>query len=239
MNKKAKFILAVMILAAVSIFFLLSPFFYVTEIVVNGNLTVGGDEIIKRAGLEKKINIFLLSSKETEKKIKENFYVESAVLTKQLPSSVVVTVTERRLCGYIEYAGDMYLYIDDNGRVLEINRHKSQPLPVINGLNFDRFRLGEQLVTENPSALRSVVVYARLLVIYNLLDIISHIDVSDAQNIRMRVNNIDIHFGGTRDADEKIRTMKASLENLPDAKNIRGILYITDVSGRYIFRILT
>ena len=61
---------------------------------------------------------------------------------------MVISLTERKVRAYVPYMGS-YLYIDEFGRVLEINSQMSSALPVVTGLKFDTFMLGEKINAEN------------------------------------------------------------------------------------------
>jgi hypothetical protein len=205
---KIALIIGVFVLAV--ILFLLSPYFYINEINVHGSETIAENEILSRAGIESGTNIFVYNTKEARKRIMENLYIDSVVFD---------------------------LYIDENGRVIEINSTYTEPLPVVVGLRFDRFRLGDILEVEDTFAFRSVVRYARLLYQYQLMDRISRIDVSDSSNTRVFFHQIEFNVGDDWEADEKVRSMEEIINNLPNAELIRGFVDLREIRAQYVLKI--
>jgi len=222
-----------------AIMFMLSPFFQLTEITVTGNLQIDEAEILNRSGLDTPTNFFLFSPNQARRYIMENHYIEHVSFDRILPNTLEVTVWERFLSGYIEYMEGLFLYIDENGRVLEVRSYKREELPVITGLRFYHVHLGELLEVDNPAAFSTVVTYARLLNRFELTGVISQIDVSDPENTRMRLYNIEVYLGDTRNAHEKILTLREIVNEWPVVRDVPGFLDLRNPGAEYIFRILT
>ena len=130
-----------------------------------------------------------------------------------------------------------YLYIDEYGRVLEINKEMAKALPVVTGLQFDSFVVGETIDADNKKAFDIMVDVAQLMNKYELLDIVVKIDVSDTDKIMAFVNKIEINLGDMSNGDQKIRTMAEVVKNI--ASNDRGTLDLSDLSKPIVFKYLT
>jgi len=239
MRKSFKLVIGICIVASATVLFMFSPFFTITDVTITGCETVQMQEIIERAGLSGPVNFFTYSANKAKTRIKENLYIKGLSVSKEIPNSVHISVTERRPCGYVEYMQGKYLYIDDDGFIIEIKSDIDKSLPIVTGIAFDKFQLGKCLDVDDPSAFKAVVTYARMLLKHELIDVVSYIDISDTHNTVIRIYNIEVQIGDTNNADEKIRTMKAVIDTLPNMDSIRGFLDIREISSQYIFKLLT
>ena len=219
--------------------FMLSPFFNFTEITVSGNAQIDCAEILSRARLDSPTNFFLFNQHQARQGVMENHFIDQVGFRRIFPNGLEVTVRERFLSGYIEYLEGMFLYIDENGRVLEVRSYMKEELPIITGLRFSHMQIGETLEVHNPAAFSTVVTFARLLNRHELTGHISQIDVSDPSNTRLRIYNIEVYLGDTRHAHEKISTLREIANEWPMLQNARGFLDLREPGPQYIFRILT
>jgi len=149
---------------------------------------------------------------------------------------MVIQVKERKARGYVSFMG-AYLYIDEEGRVLETQTTYHEALPIVTGLKFDSFLLGEVLPVENKDSLQVVLQMSQLMKKYNLLDIVVEIDVTDPKDVYANVNKVLIHLGDMKDADQKVRIMGEIMKTIP--KEDRGTLDLRDLNKPIIFQYLT
>ncbi len=237
MRFKAFFVISLFIVLATA--FLASPAFDIKNTEISGLDLISQEDILKAAQLERYKNIFLAGSGSIKKRILENTYVEDVTVQKILPNTIVIAVTERRLSAYIEFMKGTFLYLDDNGRVIDVNTSFTQPLPVVVGLPFSHFTLGQVLEVEDQDVFDVMVTLGRLFNKYNLENDIVRVDLSNANDIHLFVNELDVQFGDISDADQKIRTLLAILENLPYQDTAKGFLDMRDISKPAVFRLLT
>ena len=232
-------IIIVLSIIFIGISVIISPLFHITEVIVSGNLQIEAEEIITRAGLDGSANILLFNQRRAGKSIMENHFVDFVSFQRTLPGSLEITVQERFLSGFIEYLEGMFLYIDENGRVISVRSYMKEDLPIITGLRFSQVHLGQILEVDNPAAFGTVVTYAQLINRHELSGIISQIDVSDPDNTRLRLHNIKVYLGDTRGANEKILTLREIVNEWPAVSDARGFLDMRELSREYIFRNLT
>ncbi len=84
------------------------------------------------------------------------------------PSSILITVYEKALAGYIAYM-DSYMYFDKDGYVVECVRTPDiAGVPQIAGLSFPYMVLGELLPVKNEAVFDSVMELTKLLTKYEL-----------------------------------------------------------------------
>lgn len=78
-------------------------------------------------------NIFKFNKLEVINNIKENAYVEDAKVSRKLPGTVKITITEREP-KYMLQLADSYAYINNQGYILEITTEKLE-LPILIGIS--------------------------------------------------------------------------------------------------------
>ena len=218
--------------------FLVSPFFHIDEIIIQGNSRISETEIRNRLDIGGNSNILFIDTAAARKRIMGNLYIGDVTFRRELPDRLYVIVHERRPSAYVEHSPGSFLVLDDFGRVLEMRPQFREALPLLEGLQFTRAQLGEILEVENETDFASVVQYTQLLVAHNLIHRITHINVSDPANIRILIDYSEFHMGGVADADAKVRTIVAVLEAMPDANIRRGSMNLQNNGKYFIFKLL-
>ena len=109
-------------------FFIYTDFFAIREIVVHGNDYIEEKEIIKLSHIDLGMNIFMLNKSNVEDKIRRHSFVKEASVSLELPDRIVLTIQERDLSCIIPFEDGIFIYIDEEGVVLE----KSQVLKSYN-----------------------------------------------------------------------------------------------------------
>lgn len=232
----AKFVIGFLLLMILIAGVLFSPLFAVQEILSQGTERFTTGQLAEMISLSQGDNLVLFSKSKAEKTLEQDPYIADAKLSKSLPHSITIQVTERKARGYVPYMG-AYLYIDEEGRVLETQSAFYETLPVVRGLRFDSFVLGEVLPAENKEALLAVLQMSQMMKKYNLLDLVLEIDVSDTEDIYAYVNHVEIRLGSMHDSDQKIRILGEIVKTIPEED--RGSLDLRDLSKPIIFRYLT
>ncbi|WP_352400998.1 FtsQ-type POTRA domain-containing protein [Anaerotignum sp.] len=232
----SKYIIGFLLLVIVIAGILFSPLFAVKEIRSEGAEHFTTTELAAMISLSQGDNLILFGKSKAEKILEQDPYIAQAKLKAELPGTMVVEVKERKVRGYVPYMG-AYLYIDEEGRVLETQNVYHDALPVVRGLNFDSFLLGEVLPVENADALQIVLQMSQMMKKYNLLDLVVEIDVTDPKDIYAYVNKVEIRLGDMADSDQKVRIMGEIVKTIP--KEDRGTLDLRDLRKPIIFQYLT
>ena len=238
-NLKFKLAVAAGAVSLSIILFLLSPFFSVQEIIISGYDFVGRMEINSRLDIGSTDNLLTINTRAARRRLMENLYIGSVTFRRDFPGRLYVDVQERRLTAYVEHMPGSFLFIDEFGRVLEVRTYITINRPIVTGLNFVKFALGEILEVPDSAAFGVVVHYAQLLNRYGITYRVSHIDVSDINNTRIRIGHLEFNVGNINNGDEKIRTIVEILRQLPDAESMRGFVDLREIRRDYIFEILT
>lgn len=197
------------------------PVFNIKDINVTGLGRLTKDEVLKSASLAANSNFFLFSSLKAKKELTKNPYIESVEIVKVFPNLVSLHVNERKVCGYVQDTGN-FIYIDKDGRVLDVKESFTERLPVIVGLKYLSYSKGEILKVESTSAFNTVVLLANLFGAYELEQDIIRVDIKNEDDIRMFIYNIEVKMGNVSEANDKIRYLKAILEQLTDEEKQRG-----------------
>lgn len=240
MKRGLKFKIAMVIggIALALVLVLVSPIFHVREVVVLGNHRVCETDIKARLNIAGNSNIFLINWGNARRAILGNLHIEDVSFSRELPGRLYVSIQERRLSAYVEHEPGSFLFLDENGRVLEIRNYITELLPRLDGLQFTRFQLGEILEVSDEINFINIMQYTQLLTLHGLINQITHINVSDPANIRILVNYLEFHVGGIQDADAKVRTIAEKLYRLPNAHIIRGFVDIREIRSEYFLVLL-
>lgn len=216
--------------------FLFSPLFAVKTITTKGAVKYTSNELAEKISLNVGENLIFFGRGRAEKILEEDPYIADAKLRMELPGTMVIEVVERKVRGYVPYMG-AYLYIDEEGRVLETQNTYYEALPQVKGLQFDSFVLGEVLPVANKDALLVVLQISQMMQKYNLLDIVVQVDVSNSKDVYAYVNQIEIRLGNMEGGEQKIRVMAEIVKTIPEGD--RGTLDLRDLNKPLVFQYLT
>ena len=134
-NTSFLYIAALVCLLAVGLFmFTKSDFFMVQEVRIQGMDNVAEEEIVKLLGTVKGQNIFLTDNKALAERIKLHPLVDTAIVKKELPVTIVVNIQERVPVALI-LNEDGVVEVDKQGTILRF--HETWPKtsnPVVTGV---------------------------------------------------------------------------------------------------------
>ena len=239
MSKKFKAFFYFFLVVAMAVLVVTSPLFQITEVVVSGTRRISRNTVLEKIGLDDTTNVLTFNILAARRELLKNQYIEDAVFkVDYLNKTISIEIYERTLSGYVHYKNDSYLYIDQHGRVLEVATYGTEKLPIVVGLDFSDFAVGNILDVTNPNSFHNIVTLANLFSKYDMESDFIKVDVSKDNDIRLFTNSLDVSFGGIEDADAKISTLKVIMEDL-NSKNLKGFLDIRDINRSYHFRMLT
>ena len=218
---------------------LLSPVFAMKNVAAEGVSHYNASQLCEMVGLSQGDNIFLFGKGKAAQTLEKDPYIADAKVSMRVPDTIVFEIKERKVRGYVPYMGS-YLYIDEAGRVLDVQEACHEALPQVKGLVFGNFTLGEVIPVENTEALDVVLNISQLMEKYELLDLVVEIDVSNPENIYAYVNQVQIILGDMENGDTKIRYMAEIMKTIPEED--RGTLDLSELdkpNGMVVFRYLT
>lgn len=199
------------------IYTLMSPIFNIYEITVQGNTKISTETIISLSELNIGDNIFDFRKSDIESNIKQNAYIDTVQIKRMLPNIIEVTVVEREATYQLSY-GNAYVYINNQGYMLEITSEKGD-MPVLTGYSTSGEDIveGNRLCAEDLEKLEDVheIMRAATGVDEELQDKIEEIDISDSDNYILSIPSEDkeVYLGSLLDLSTKMLWINALLES--------------------------
>lgn len=213
-QKAIKWILILALLIVAILCAMFSPLFNIKKIEVQGNEIISKNEIISLSQIQLEENTFKLNKSQIKKQIKENAYIQSIIIVRNLPSEIVIKVEERKPAYLLEYAGS-YIVIDKQGYMLEIKNEKMN-LPVIQGAvtSTEEFKVGNRLCTEDLEKLAEILRIVEIAQVNDIYTIITGIDIENAENIKLIFESEDkvAYLGDSSNMNTKILMIKSIIE---------------------------
>lgn len=166
-NKKShkflKIFFIIFLLILIIVLLLLSPIFNIKKITVENNFRVSSDEIISLSGLKLGENTFKYINFDMIEKIKENPYIDDVQIIRKYPNEIIISVTERAV-EFCLKLGESYVYIDNQGYILEISS-EDYVVPEIIGFEtqITNDSLGNRLIEED------LMEFEKILEVYNCI----------------------------------------------------------------------
>lgn len=225
-KKILKWTTLIIVLIVALVFFMMSPLFNVTEIIVIGNNGILEETIISLSEIEIGANIYKTSKEIIRKRIKQNAYIESVEVKRRLPNKIELEVKERKTSYMLEYAGS-FVYINNQGYILEVSNEKLD-VPIIEGYNTieEELQVGNRLNKEDLTRLEMILKIAESKESNEILEKINRINIEDKQNytLKMEEEKKTVYLGSANNLSSRMLYLKAVLE---DTKGLTGEIFIS------------
>lgn len=213
-RKQAKIVFGMILFVAVVILLLCSPIFDIRNIEVSGNLKISKEKIINFSGLELHTNIFKFNKGLVRGKIKQNAYIENVEVTRKLPSTVQIEIEEREAKYMLQFA-DSYVYINNQGYMLEISNEKLD-IPILIGFTTDlsNIKAGNRINVADLNKMNMVIKIYEAAKSNGLGDLITKIDISNEKNytIILEKEGKTVYLGDCSELNTRILYLKSILE---------------------------
>lgn len=207
-------ILAILIIGAV-VFGMVSPIFNVTNIIVSGNSKLTTAEVISLSGIENNQNIFRISRSRIINNVKQNAYVNTVEIHKSYPGTIEIVI-EERVPNFMLQFGNGYVYINNQGYMLEISNEKLT-LPIITGYSTsqDSFIAGNRLVQEDLSKLGTAIRIMNAAKSNDISNLITYIDISNSNNYTLYLESErkTVYLGDCSNIETRILYLVGILQN--------------------------
>lgn len=211
-------LIAIIGFLALGITLSLTIFFKITDINVTGNEIYSAEEIIQRSDMKIGENLFLIDTKECITALTESLpYIYEVKITRKLPATINVEITEATPFLAIKNADKSYILIDDRLKVLEASAAK-KPKGVITISK-------TKVATANPGFKIGFEDEDVSECITSLVDIIKSLNMSEATSISCvdKNNNYIVY-------DNRITFKLGSCSNL-EAKINRGLAVCDELNN--------
>lgn len=207
----------------------LALFFKADHIEVSGNTRYSSEEIVDASGVNIGENLFFLNKYEAASRITQNLsYVESARISRRLPSTLCIQVDECDHAVAVEQKGELWL-LCYNGKVADTVAVKDKAdYAMLTGLILQEPEVGQMMATDSEHAGKQETLLSLLKILHgkSMLEDVQEIHLEDDAHITLRyLKRFDVQMLWTADFDYKMEYLKAVIERLED--NEKGIIDLT------------
>lgn len=201
----------------------LALFFKVEHIEVEGSARYTQEEVISASGVKVGDNLFLMNKYDVAGRIRDALsYVETVQITRGLPSTIHIVVTESRFTVAVEQDGALWL-VSGTGRIVDTVTPDQKGGATVTGLALKDPRIGQSIESENETACAVLLDLLHLLRDKDMLGDVQAIHLEDASQITLRyLNRFDVIIPWTADMDYKLNYLLAVVERLEN--NERGTI---------------
>ena len=217
LRKQAKVLLGFILFFVTVILVLCSPLFDIKNIEVEGNLKLSKERIISVSTLQNHTNIFKFNSRIIKGKIEEIAYIDNAEITRKFPSTVKIVIEERQPKYMLQFA-DSYVYINNQGYMLEISNEKLE-LPILIGFTTDlsNIKAGNRINVTDLKKMDMVIKIYEAIKSNGLGELVNKIDISNDKNYAIILENEGkiVYLGDCTELNTRILYLKSILETVP------------------------
>jgi cell division protein FtsQ len=135
--------IVVIVLASLSWRIYNSSLFEVREIRVEGNRMVKKDDILRRAGVERGMNLVKISARDVKERVQAEPWIQDVRVVKEYPDRLTLKISERKPIASIRNEGGIFV-VDKDGYIWKNNRAIGR-LPEVRDLPAPKIKIGERL----------------------------------------------------------------------------------------------
>ena len=229
---KRKLLLITFLLIVLSLILCFTPILQVRKITCTGNNMIPADEIITASKIEVGNNMIRTSKKKAIDNIDNLSYIKSVEIIKSFPSTIKIKVVECTVHSYT-FVDKKYLYLDEDGKVLEISDKQPEiSAPLLKTSKIKSYKVNEVLGFADS---KQAEIYKTLITTLKgsvFADILTNIDISDANNISFTVNNqFTVKLGDISELDYKVNNMATEGYNSPESSK-KGTFDVSITKGK-------
>jgi cell division protein FtsQ len=207
----------------------LALFFKVETIQVEGVERYTAEDVVAASGVSVGDNLFLMDKYEVAARIHDSLnYVETVQISRHLPSTLRITVTECRATVMVEQEEVAFL-ISGSGKIVDtVSLDAAEGHALVTGLVLDNPRLGKtiQADKEHERACRTLLELLERLSGKEMLQDVQAIRLEDASHITIRyLDRFNVIIPWDADLDYKLNYLLAVVEKLED--NEHGTINMT------------
>ncbi|KPU28319.1 hypothetical protein TR13x_03005 [Caloranaerobacter sp. TR13] len=227
-RKKKIGLITILLFFLISIFIILSTktsFFDISEIAIQGNDVLDDEKVILASGLNYGENIFKIRTQEAKENLLSHPYVKSVNIKRLFPNKLVITIKERNEFLLIPYL-DSYIYIDDEGYVLNLLAYKKENLLEIEGINIKDISIGKKISLENNISLEKIIDLIKDCKKIGLYKEMKKVKIDNKSNIVIYLKSgIKVAFGYLNNVKYKLSFTIKILDDLKNRGIDKGTIY--------------
>ena len=148
--------------------------------------------------------------------IKNNSYVENVKIKRKLPNAIEIQI-EERTPKYQLKSDSQYIYIDEQGYILEVNSD-AKDLTTIVGYQTTDFTIGNKIEESDIEKINNIPQIIQELEKNNLLNELTSIDIKDKNDYIVNFENLHkvAHLGNMTSLNEKMNFVKEIMSKEQD-----------------------
>ena len=225
-KRKVTLIITVLILVigGISAYLLTSPSFSIQQISIKGNKQISNQKINQLAEIKTGDNIFSKLGIVMKVKLKRNGYIEDAQIKKVYPNKVEIEIKERQKQFQIKTESDGYIYMDEQGYILEYAVDKLE-IPTIIGIDIKQADVGikHRLDERDLEKMENILQIREECRNIEIAEKITQIQVKEEYILSLENEGITINFGDATNLKNRMYYVNAILKQ--EAGN-RGTIYV-------------
>ena len=213
--RKALFSLFMLFIVLIVGFVLaITVFFKIDTIKAKGSEVYSQKLIVENSGVAVGDSLLLVSEKSISENLLSNLpFVGGVTITRDLPSTLVINVTDTIAAAAISNNRGAYLLIDDEGKVLNADsKEVTAGIPVVTGVELESYKLGETITFKTKDTGEILIQLLKASTKAELTGM-TVIDLTDVSEISMKYDNrIKILVGPAVKLETKIMRAASAIE---------------------------
>ncbi|QUI23209.1 FtsQ-type POTRA domain-containing protein [Vallitalea pronyensis] len=218
-GKPGKYVVLMLCLLCVSVIFgyqLINK----NQISVVGNELHTEETIKDIVGIHEKTNLFIYKLAKKEPQLGNYPYIENIDIQYTSFNKVQLIVNEKSVISYIPYMGK-YLCLDKDGRVIDYTNDVQPEIPIVRGLSFDHFVIGDKLFHNREDIFDAILEISHKMVKFDLKIAYIDFNYNDPDQIEIKIDNISIRIGNIQQINRKFELLKEYLQKIPSG--VKGV----------------
>lgn len=227
----------VFVVVLIMLVFCVGLFFRVQTIEVVGAQTYTADEIIEASGVEQGDNLFFIDRFGGASNIFSRLpFVDSAVIEREMPSTVIITVQEAKAAACLSWQGQSWMMTASGKLLGSADAVQASQLIAVSGFEPVSPTVGETAQAAEGDELKLAYLKDILTALdqNGMLDQVQSIDLSVAVNPSMEYlgGRFTVKLGEDEQLDYKLRMLLATVRQL--GADETGIIDVSDGSTVYV-----
>jgi len=211
-------------IAAVVVFTLAtSPMFSVKKIVVAKNHTISDAQVLSALRIPKHANIFRFDRVSALKEVRRNPVIQDVTLRRRIPSTVIITITERKPAFVLTTSGKLY-QMDVAGIPFRMDKTRNPKLPSIVCQVRKPVMLGHPIKDANFAAARECLLLAQAKKVFTGIKIAVDQKSEICLNIR---NEFQVKLGRPEHLTKKLDIAEQVIQQTPEFQKRGAYIDVT------------
>lgn len=213
-----------------SIILIMSVFFKIGKIEVEGNSVYSDKEIIEASGIQLGDNLFFINRIAAgSRTVVKLPYVDAVTITRGLPNRITITVQESNAVGYVDVNGELWS-VSGTGKFLgPVNKDDAEYMAEITGITVSKAAVGDGITPAEGENEKCAYLLEILDQIQSrgLSSKITAIDINDIENPIIEYDGrFTVKFGEKDNTEYKFGKLVAAIGQL--GENESGTLDLSD-----------